>query len=81
MIRRVFNSNLVPLALFSYSSYQLFLKPAFNLGAGVYNHSSDQGLISHSAMGNAVMLLLQGRLMELGRSLQINSQKKDSTLS
>lgn len=38
MIRRIFSSSLVPLALFSYSSYQLFLKPAFNLGRGVHDH-------------------------------------------
>ena len=38
MIRRIFASPFVPLALFSYSSYHIFLKPAFNTGGGVYSH-------------------------------------------
>ncbi len=37
-MKRIFGSSVFRFGLVGYGAYSIFLKPAFNLGAGVYNH-------------------------------------------
>lgn len=66
MIRKIFTSKLTRFALFSYGSYQIFLKPAFNAGGGVYNHFFRQRVNFKERYGENSYALVTGATNGIG---------------